>query len=144
MPKLEEMTNPHRRGTRGQLGRRRDEPQFEDHATSHNDPCWPVRSRGPQLVGPCLCPKAGDGSLGRSLYRRSTGSHRRAPGGRWTGATSREVAWRVLLHRLVTFPPWSEKRDLRRPRKAGQERPRNQQLIGTTRCPRCRSFLGKV
>ena len=136
------MTNPHRRETRGQLGSR-DDPQFEDHATSLDDPCWPVRSRGPQLVGLNLV------SEGRRWEPRAVSRlhHRRSKPGsprRRTGATSREVAWRVLLHRLVTFPPWSEKRDLRRPRKAGQERPRNQQLIGTARCPRCRSIWGKV
>ena len=142
-PKLEEMTNPHRRGTRGQLGRR-DEPQFEDHATSHNDPCWPVRSRGPQLVGPCLCPKAGDGSLGRSLD--STTARLAPPGPRWT-VDGRDEPGGCLAR---APPPFShfptvvgEERPSKAP-KAGQERPRNQQLIGTTRCPRCRAFWEKV
>ena len=126
------------------IGQERDEPQFEDHATSLDDPCWPVRSRGPQLVGPCLCPKAGDGSLGRSLD--STTARLAPPSPRWT-VDGRDEPGGCLAR---APPPFShfptvvgEERPSKAP-KAGQERPRNQQLIGTTRCPRCRAFLGKV
>ena len=137
MPKLEEMTNPHRRGTRGQLGRR-DEPQFEDHATSHNDPCWPVRSPRSWWDLACVRRQEMGASGGLSTVARPARTAeppvpvdgRDEPGG--------------CLARAP--PPFShfptvggEERPSKAP-KAGQERPRNQQLIGTTRCPRCRSF----
>ena len=133
------MTNPHRRETRGQLGSR-DDPHFEDHATSLDDPCWPVRSRGPQLVGLNLVSE-GRRWEPRAVSRPSFETRLAPP------TDGRDEPGGCLAR---APPPFShfptvvgEERPSKAP-KAGQERPRNQQLIGTTRCPRCRSFLGKV